>query len=287
MRRERKNVKVWIVYMNLLIFIAIFIGAQNTGYAMDWSQNTSGDFNIEGRYVARSYETRLNTEEPSEGYDPYKITRLYIDKKDGIYRLMLTIEQLKTLADTIATFDYYEGQTEFVATVGDHQGCLCSGDKIWFQYDGADFINVQWISSSYRVYEGLVYGGGYQKIEGNVNSLTINDPYGLSRFYIYRNGNIRSDEAYRVLSGYLIKKDVPGYWSLVDEERTDVLEVWEHWPTGSKGKVTVDLKTGVCYEEAPYWGVDIPYEEIPLERNYLFNIYDYLYFYEENNFWWN
>ena len=46
-----------------------------------------------------------------------------------------------------------------MATVGDHQGCLCSGDKIWFQYDGADFINVQWISSSYRVYEGLVYGG--------------------------------------------------------------------------------------------------------------------------------
>lgn len=80
---------------------------------------------------------------------------------------------------------------------------------------------------------------------------------------------------YSVVSRYLTQNGTPGYWLLYESENPEVVEIWEHWPTGSKGKIVVDLKTGDCIEKAPYWGIDLPYDDIPVQHTFLFNLYQF------------
>ena len=44
------------------------------------------------------------------------------------------------------------------------------------------------------------------------------------------------------------------------DENTGV--VWECWPTGFQGKYIVDLNTGECYLQGPYWSPNDPLEDL-------------------------
>jgi hypothetical protein len=85
-------------------------------------------------------------------------------------------------------------------------------------------------------------------------------------------------KAERIMEDYL--KDMSGWWDVTEESDTELI-IWEHWNTGMKGKITVDLKSGDCYEESPYAGVDIPDDRIPLKTVLLFNLKDRPLYYEE------
>ncbi|MCB7317801.1 hypothetical protein [Lacrimispora sp. 210928-DFI.3.58] len=69
--------------------------------------------------------------------------------------------------------------------------------------------------------------------------------------------------------------DKVGYWSPADEIADNILIMWQIWPTGFRGKFTVDLNTGDCYEEGPYWGPEDPLEEL-FTREYHMNVRSYL-----------
>lgn len=44
------------------------------------------------------------------------------------------------------------------------------------------------------------------------------------------------------------------------DENTGI--IWECWPTGFQGKYIVDLNTGECYLQGPYWSPNDPLEEL-------------------------
>ena len=48
--------------------------------------------------------------------------------------------------------------------------------------------------------------------------------------------------------------------TLEESDSENIAVIWERWPTGFRGKYIVDLNTGDCYLEAPYWGYDDPLE---------------------------
>lgn len=48
-----------------------------------------------------------------------------------------------------------------------------------------------------------------------------------------------------------------------EESNEDTAIIWECWPTGFQGKYIVDLNTGECYEQGPYWSPDEPLDEVP------------------------
>lgn len=66
-----------------------------------------------------------------------------------------------------------------------------------------------------------------------------------------------------------------GWWSIEDDKGDGKVVMWQTWPTGFKGKYTIYMNTGDCYEEGPYWGIDDPLEGC-LEKSYCLNVKDYL-----------
>lgn len=49
--------------------------------------------------------------------------------------------------------------------------------------------------------------------------------------------------------------------TLEDSNDENTAVIWERWPTGFRGKYIVNLNTGDCYLEGPYWGYDDPLED--------------------------
>lgn len=86
---------------------------------------------------------------------------------------------------------------------------------------------------------------------------------------------LTKEEGIDILTNYMNSQWRNGYWLMSEEDSNDnQMVAWEHWNTGMKGKVILDLQSGDCYREEPYEGVNI-LSEIPLSQVFLFNAYDY------------
>ncbi|RGY99621.1 hypothetical protein [Clostridium sp. AM58-1XD] len=172
---------------------------------------------------------------------------------------MLSLETLKWSGEAYASVDGLTGNNEFRATIKESPlDQLPVGTSVLFTNAGEGTIDLRKID----IADGtILYGGNYKKA---VYSVDRNLGAMMTR-----------EEAYEIIDYYLNSNQVSGYWQMDEDGNQSVLTVWEHWPTGSKGKITMDLFLGNCYEEAPYWGVGLPYSDIPLEKTLLFNAYDY------------
>lgn len=68
---------------------------------------------------------------------------------------------------------------------------------------------------------------------------------------------------------------MPGYCSVELDTPDDVLIIWQSYPSGFKGKYTVDMNTGDCWLESPFWSPDMPLDG-HLTRTYVLNVKSYL-----------
>lgn len=203
---------------------------------------------------------RLNRLEPSEGYDPLSLTRLQIQEQNQGYALKMVLETLNHSDEVIALIVSQTGENEFIAAVQESpRPEVTVGRKVRFSImDDANSVYLHDIDS---VTGELRYGGVYKKAIYSVDR-ALGDL-------------VTREEGYEIISDYLTKQGVNGYWQEVLDENHNTLTVWEHWNTGMKGKVTMDLFSGDCFEEAPYAGVDYPDPNIPLKSELLFNAFDY------------
>ena len=76
-----------------------------------------------------------------------------------------------------------------------------------------------------------------------------------------KNEKLTPEEAWDIIYNYNKEIYTTGHYHIslladAGDENTAIL--WECWPTGFKGKYTVDLTTGDCYLEGPYWSPDDP-----------------------------
>lgn len=86
---------------------------------------------------------------------------------------------------------------------------------------------------------------------------------------------LTGDEAVEIIYNYNKGSYGNGHYHIslaTNESDENTAIIWECWPTGFKGKYIVDLNTGDCYEEGPYWSPGDPLED-SLTITYWGNLY--------------
>lgn len=79
-------------------------------------------------------------------------------------------------------------------------------------------------------------------------------------------GKLTPEEATNIIYNYNKGSYPSGHYHIdwdYEESNEDTAIIWECWPTGFQGKYIVDLNTGECYEQGPYWSPDEPLDEVP------------------------
>lgn len=89
-----------------------------------------------------------------------------------------------------------------------------------------------------------------------------------------QNRKLTGDEAVEIIYKHNKGSYENGHYHIsleTGESDENTAIIWECWPTGFQGKYIVDLNTGECYLQGPYWSPDEPLEEM-LELSYWGNL---------------
>ena len=89
-----------------------------------------------------------------------------------------------------------------------------------------------------------------------------------------QNRKLTGDEAVEIIYNHNKGSYENGHYHIsleTGESDENTAIIWECWPTGFQGKYIVDLNTGDCYEEGPYWSPDDPLENL-FEKRYWGNL---------------
>ena len=79
-------------------------------------------------------------------------------------------------------------------------------------------------------------------------------------------GKLTPEEATNIIYNYNKGTYSSGHYHIdwdYEESNEDIAIIWKCWPTGFQGKYIVDLNTGECYKQGPYWSPDEPLNEVP------------------------
>lgn len=78
-----------------------------------------------------------------------------------------------------------------------------------------------------------------------------------------QNRKLTGDEAVEIIYNHNKGSYENGHYHIsleTGESDENTAIIWECWPTGFQGKYIVDLNTGDCYKEGPYWSPGDPLE---------------------------